>query len=603
MPFVDGDYVPKDSDEIRDDIIEELKDRFGEDIDTTQYSVFTTISTVLAEVLHENQEHSMSALHDARFLETAEGENLEKVVEILGIDRKPSQKATGIQRFISEDYVSKSYKIQTGTTVQTNDTNPITFETVEPVSLHLYDDFDDGDINEYNGDTSSFNVQSTTAESGSALKSDQTDNVKIYDTYKNIRVGEKFRYNVYIPTNGIAEQLFAVQDSDSYYRIVLDSNNGTHKIEKIEDGSVTTLISNSVSIPNGSWITNVIDWKLLQDNNKIISKIIDSGGSEVHSHSTLDDTFLKGGFGFGSGDGNTNKYWDTLHSKEVSVKIRATSGGSSGNLGAKTLTVMPSPPVGVDSTTNPKVTGDVRYVDLNRDPLTVGLNEETDEELRKRADEITSIGASATENAIYSNVYDLDDVVGLDIEQNRTEVDNTGSGGLPPYSFELIVHGGAKKQIAKAIFEKKSITSRTYGGANGTKKTYDVTSSVSGETETIQFSRPPKVDIDLTIDIVYDKNGYIGKQAIKDKITEYIGGTNTEGVDINGTRVGEDVYIDKLNDIIVGEDTGVIGIGSISTTPSITTDSDGLEVVSIASNEVAITNARDGSITINETEQ
>jgi hypothetical protein len=269
---------------------------------------------------------------------------------------------------------------------------------------------------------------------------------------------------------------------------------------------------------------------------------------------------------------------------------------------------MVSPPNGVSSTTNPYPTANTSYEDRNGDPFVIGRDEENDSQLRNRAQDAVTGGGDATHDALVSElVNNTPNVTSVTVFENKTDIDNTGSGGLPPHSFEAVVFGGTDEDVATSIFDKKAITARDYGGANGTKVTYTVTAESNNQTRDIEFSRPTKVDIDINADILVDES-YIGDDPLRDRLTEYIGGTLSNGSDTVGLGVDEDVRIDRLKDIIVGEDTGVVGFDQsvdgnvLETTPSKTTV-DGLEVISIGANEVAQTDATDASITLNTREQ
>jgi hypothetical protein len=109
------------------------------------------------------------------------------------------------------------------------------------------------------------------------------------------------------------------------------------------------------------------------------------------------------------------------------------------------------------------------------------------------------------------------------------------------------------------------------------------------------------VSVDITLDVVVNDT-FVGADSVRDRIVGYVGGTKSDGTSVLGTGPSEDIYVDQIEDIVTGpDDTGVVGISSTSFTPSTTTDPNGLDVVSIGQNEVATTNAEDGSITINVT--
>lgn len=284
----------------------------------------------------------------------------------------------------------------------------------------------------------------------------------------------------------------------------------------------------------------------------------------------------------------------------VSADIQAIEGGVSGNVAAGSIENAPSWPQGVSKVDNAKPIGDPEYTDTDGEELVAGQPEESDAELRERAKEIITGGGSATVDAILGAILNGDNVAAVEsvmLFNNRGT--STDEHGLPPKSFELIVYGGDADAIAETLFENVSVCDRMVNGINGTAVSRTVTSDQNGQEFTILFSRPTEKKVDFDITLVKDES-YIGDTEIRDRIVEYVGGTTSTGDIRLGRDIGAEVYIDELTDIIVGEDTGVIGISSLSTTPSTTTDEYGLEVVDVSSTEVARTDATDGSITITQ---
>lgn len=304
----------------------------------------------------------------------------------------------------------------------------------------------------------------------------------------------------------------------------------------------------------------------------------------------------------------------SANTKSVDANIRAVEGGTRGNVGANTIREMPSPPTGVDSVKNPNPTGDPNYTDTNGKQLVVGSEEETDEQLRERAQETVTRGGDATVDAILSSILHndtgtLSDVKSVTLFNNRTTTDNTGTivngrNGLPDKSAELIVHGGATSDIVNALANTACITDQFVGGVNGTSASADYT-YINDQTETWTISRPTVVDVDMTMNLIVDDT-YVGDDALKDSLVEYIGGTATDGSSVTGIGAGVNVRLDKVRDLVTGDELGVLGFddtatNELTTTPSATTV-DGLTVVDIGATEVAKTDGTDASITINTTQ-
>jgi hypothetical protein len=189
----------------------------------------------------------------------------------------------------------------------------------------------------------------------------------------------------------------------------------------------------------------------------------------------------------------------------------------------------------------------------------------------------------------------------VSLYENKTDTDNT-PGGLPPYSFEAVVYGGDSLQIAQSIYDNKAVTATDYGGVRGSEVTETVVSDVNGQQWDISFTRPTEIDIDITVELLITDT-YVGDTALQDAVVNYIGGVNSEGEETLGLGVDDDVRIDELRDRLVDEENGVVGLdysvdGEPLTTTPAKTVVDGLEVIPIADNEVAQTDATDSSINI-----
>lgn len=286
----------------------------------------------------------------------------------------------------------------------------------------------------------------------------------------------------------------------------------------------------------------------------------------------------------------------------VKVNARAVTGGTQGNLAANRLTTMPSPPTGVESVTNPIPTGDENETDTEGNTLVPGLDRETDEELRRRALASTSIGGAATAGAIETALLDVDGVRSVTVFPNPE--DTTDANGLPPYSNEVVVSGGNDGDVAQALKEITSVTElyRLQSGIIGNGQTVGVYVNSLDQTVDVNFSRP--VDVQLTVDVdVVTTDTYVGDDAIKDDMIEYVGGQRTDGSSVVGLPVNTDVVIDRLEDTIVGDDNGVQGIASMTVdatgddTDDRTTNSDGIDVIPISKEEQASLDATDITIT------
>lgn len=607
MPLSDGEFTALTEEEIIDKLETELQNEFGNDIDLSPNSVFTTIATVLARVLAEDVETDLKDVYESAFLTSAEGTDLDNVVEIIGLTRQAAVAATGAVIFSSDDPVTSTHTIQAGQSIQTDENTPVEFETNDAELLELFDNFEAGSLDSrWTGDTANASVQNSTVISDNwSLQLDSTDDARILDSDDNLtKVGDTVSCEVQLPSTAIGQVLFGTQDASNTYFVEIDQA-GTLDLRKEVAGTESSLQSSTgLTIPAASKLRVEIDWQMNdKDTPTITATLYDASGStesEIDSVSKTDGEWDSGGVGFGSGGTNANKYFDNYTTIETSASITAVEGGADGNVGANTLTVLPTVPNGVDSVTNPNPTGNDTYRDPDGELYVLGTDEEDDDELRERARDVLGGTGDATHDAIVNYITNnVQGVTSVKINENKTDTDNTGSGGLPPHSFEAVVLGGDDIDVAEAIFEKKAVTARDYGGANGTKVSETVTSDENDQQFTIEFSRPSELSVDFTLDLVVTDT-YVGDDEVQDTIVEYVGGTLTDGTDAIGLGLEEDVFIDEVEERVLSLN-GVRSITSISTTPSSTTNANSEDIVDVGTSEVAQTDATDGSITLNVT--
>lgn len=144
-----------------------------------------------------------------------------------------------------------------------------------------------------------------------------------------------------------------------------------------------------------------------------------------------------------------------------------------------------------------------------------GVDVETDAELRGRYANATYQPSKTVLDGLLENIEALEGVTRSKIYENDTnEVD---SNGLPAHSITAVVEGGDDKDIATAIYFKKTPGCYT----NGTTAV-DLT-TLSGNEATIRFYRPTNVNVLVRI-AIKRLPGYNSSYAedIKDAIFNYI---------------------------------------------------------------------------------
>jgi len=147
---------------------------------------------------------------------------------------------------------------------------------------------------------------------------------------------------------------------------------------------------------------------------------------------------------------------------------------------AWTLTEIETPVSGWDGANNPA-------------DAVLGRNEETDEELRIRREELLRATGNAALDAILAKLLEVDGVQAARVFENVTAV--TDSDGIPPHAIEALVLGGDPVEIAQAIWDSKAGGIQAHGAlsANATDS--------RGETRAMGYTRPAEVPIYVEITV------------------------------------------------------------------------------------------------------
>lgn len=268
-------------------------------------------------------------------------------------------------------------------------------------------------------------------------------------------------------------------------------------------------------------------------------------------------------------------------SEVTGVEIEAVESGTQGNLGANTLTVMPDPPTGIESVTNPAQTDG-------------GEDEEDDDNLRERAKSELADGMLATVIGVRNQVLKVQGVKSVSPFINDTNTED--ANGLDGHHVEYVVEGGADESVGQTIFESKAAGDGTEGGLRGTGVTIQAEIG-NGQTHPVSFTRPTDVLIYVDMDVSVT-NEYEGPDEVRDSIIRYLGGLITSGDEEDGTLLaGDDVVYNKILSAIMSVN-GVADVTSLSVGKSASPT--GTSNLTISSTEVATGDATNGSITITE---
>jgi hypothetical protein len=529
-------------------------------------------------------------------------------VDIIGLERIPASSSTGVVKLWRETPPTSTYTIPSGVTVQTEGADPIQFSVNDQDKLAHIDGWEDNDLNGWKDDTAAFSVLNTTEMTGNyALEVPATSGVQLTSEDDSFGIGTTFNVDLKPTADSTTAIQFGIQDSSNYLECVVDEYNQELNLRVVEAGSESTISSNtSANIPAGISSHLEIKWGRYT---KTEAVLYESDQREtVLCAVELDENkeWSDGAVAIRSKDSQATCLVDEFTTRAVLVDIEAVEAGSQTNVGPNTITVIPGGIAGVEKVTNPIQTGNPNKRDSDFSGLVLGEDEEDDEALRERAYSTTAIGGAATANALDAALKRVEGVDALTIKRNR---ENSSVDGLPAHSFEPIVYGGSDKEVAEAIFNTASIDSNDVGGVHGGKASYTITSDVTKAEETIEWSRPVTVNLDITLDLIVDDT-FDGKTAVKSIVANYVGGTDIDGTFVSGQSVGEDIYESILKRRLVGPDeTGIWDVNGLTIdsngdgTDDTTTTASGAEVFAVADNEVAVTDARDDSITVNTTQK
>ena len=184
---------------------------------------------------------------------------------------------------------------------------------------------------------------------------------------------------------------------------------------------------------------------------------------------------------------------------------------------ANTLTVIANPVVGFSAPTNPA-------------EAVLGLEIETDAELRIRHQLELARTGSSTVDAIRIDIQDYSDAISF-VATFENDTDVTDGDGRPPHSVESIVLGGTDAEVAAAVFASKPAGIRAYGTT-----TSSVTDS-QGNIHSVSYTRPTVVTIYIDLALTVISGEYAGDSVVKTAITDWCDANLGVGKDVIQTRI------------------------------------------------------------------
>lgn len=206
----------------------------------------------------------------------------------------------------------------------------------------------------------------------------------------------------------------------------------------------------------------------------------------------------------------------------------------------------------------------------NAAAATTGFNEETDTELRARRDIAAARVAASGEAAIFTALFDIQDVSDVAVHSNRGTV--TDALGVPPGQVWSIVEDGAAQDIAQVLSEHVAAGIGTFGAVSTI-----YANPITGQDETWKYSRPTEKPTYITLELLKgaDYPGD-GDDQIKASVNAYFVEVQKLGVKVGYFRVA-----DAVNEV-EGHDIQSMLIGFTSP-PTGTSD------LTVAINEKAVT--------------
>ncbi|WP_109078483.1 baseplate J/gp47 family protein [Aggregatibacter kilianii] len=137
----------------------------------------------------------------------------------------------------------------------------------------------------------------------------------------------------------------------------------------------------------------------------------------------------------------------------------------------------------------------------------IGVEEETDQQLRERFFISRTKNAQNSADAIQSKIAALPDVKQVKVLENNTK--QRDKNGVEPHSLNVIVDGGADNQIAQVIYENKGAGVGLQGGT-------ETTLTINNERRTLRFDRVAPVDVQVSMRCVrYEDFTEVDKDEIK----------------------------------------------------------------------------------------
>jgi uncharacterized phage protein gp47/JayE len=580
MTIQEGRFEPLTEEEILAAMLEAAEEAFDRDLQPDETAAIIHFAEPFAAYFADQQQQLREVLNAAQ-IDHAEGQALDYLAALIGVPRRDARAARTRLQFRSDEPVTRDYTIPEGSRGQTDDADPVTFETNYASSLQYIDGFESNNIDDYGGDTGSFQTQSGTVATGSyALEGTAAGDIANLGI--DIEYGSRFHYKQNLTAGANAGFLFGATDLQNYYDVTISESSVS--IGLTEAGSRSELGSGSVSLNTSEWYDIQVDW----GNEGTITVVVeDNTGTEVTTVTGSEPsvTHESGGIGF-TNETSNSVFFDEATTSRVSVSATATEKSAETNVAAGSVIVLGTNINGVDSVTNPN-------------DATGGRDKELDPDYRERVKDELSQGTRATLPAVINVLDQLPDTKTVTVIDNDTNT--ADADGRPGHSFEPLVDAPveAYDDIAEALVETKALGDTSVGGYAGTEVTRTVELS-NGQQKDVAFSIPDPIQIYIDADVETVPGEYPGDDRIKTSVVQYIGGTISSGDTVDGEiGVGDDVIYNQVLEAIM-DIRGVHDVTNLEVGTSM--DPTGTSNISIANSENATADATDNSLDVTTTD-
>lgn len=177
----------------------------------------------------------------------------------------------------------------------------VTVDVTTPATATIIDDFEDGDIAEYTGDTGQFTVQGTTVFEGANALEGTSDGARhriISTAGLNAypAQGDTFQCRIRDDTGSLTAGIaWGVQDGNNLYRAMVSSQGDNLQLWLKENGGYNRLVETAVTVPQDEWLRLEIDWA---GDGTMTVTLFDSADTQLAQISATDTTFTSGGIGW-----------------------------------------------------------------------------------------------------------------------------------------------------------------------------------------------------------------------------------------------------------------------------------------------------------------